>query len=469
MRKLLLFVVLAIILVSCEKEEVKKVQYTTLSGTLENFKSRTMTLKGHNYEKKVKFDRKTKTFADTLQDIKPGHYTLIASKRPISLYITPGSKTNFSVDVKNRVESPVFTGDNANVNTYLSERRKKFGLVLGSANKLFSLGEDEFLSTIDKYKSTLEDLVNKSELTADYRASELRNIDYELVRFINNYEPYYRILSGDEEFEVSENFPVSMVEELDLNDPEDYLFSMQYRNFIGERIKKLANDRKPEDGDFDLTLLETIHTEVTDTLIKNDLTFKTAQKSITYTSDLAQYYKKYMSYSTNESHKKEITETYDKLKLTARGMPSPKFEDYKNYEGGTTSFDDLIGKGNYLYIDVWATWCGFCKKEIPLLKRFEQQYHGKNIEFVSINVDTPDKIKKWKETIEEKEMGGVQLFAGNKHENLQFTKDFLIKGLPRFILIDPDGNIVSANAPRPSDGDKLEEILDAIAMDNIKL
>ena len=59
-------------------------------------------------------------------------------------------------------------------------------------------------------------------------------------------------------------------------------------------------------------------------------------------------------------------------------------------------------------------------------------------------------------------MGGVQLFAGDKHENLQFTKDYLIKGLPRFILIDPEGKIITANAPRPSDGDKLEEILDAL-------
>ncbi len=468
MKKFLLLMISSVLLLSCE-EEVEEKKFTVLSGKLENFKSRTMTLKGHNFEKKVRFDRKSGTFADTLENITPGHYTLIASKRPIPLYITPGTTTDFSVDVKNRVENPVFTGENSKINAYLSERRKKFGVILGSANKLFSLGEDEFISTVDKYKSALIDLANTSELPEAYVESEIRNIDYELVRFINNYESYYRILSGDEEYEVSKLFPVEMISEVDLNNSSDYLFSMQYRNFIQERIKKLANNRKPEDGDFDLTHLETIHTEVTDTLIKNDLTFKTAQNSITYTSNLSEYYKKYMGYSTNESHKKIITDTYDKLKLTSRGMPSPKFENYKNYAGGATSLDDLVGHGNYLYIDVWATWCGFCKKEIPLLKRFEQQYHGKGIEFVSINVDTKDKIKKWKETIEEKEMGGVQLFAGDKHENLQFTQDYLIKGLPRFILIDPDGNIVTANAPRPSDGDKLEEILAAITEDSVKL
>ena len=462
MRKLLFLLVLGTLISSCSKEEVKK-EYTVISGTIDNFKSRNMTLKGYNFEKKINFDRKTKTFNDTLSNtIKPGHYTLFAGKRPIPLYITPTSKTSFTVDAKNRVENPAFTGTNAAINNYLSDRRKKFGLILGNANKLFSLNEAEFLSKIDEYKSALTDLVSTPEIPEDYQKKEINNIHYELARNLNNYQGYYRLLHGDEEFVVSENFPKKIIEDISFNESNDYVFSSQYRSLLSERIKKIANKRNPVDGDFDLTHLETVHTEVTDTLIKNDIIYKLAQSSITYTNNLSEYYKKFMGYSTSPTQKREITNTFDKLKLTARGEVSPKFENYENYEGGTTSLDDLLGKGKYIYIDVWATWCGFCKKEIPLLKRFEQQYHGKNIEFVSINVDTKNLKKKWKQTIEDKEMGGVQLFAGDKHSNLKFTKDYLIKGLPRFLLIDPDGKIISANAPRPSDGDKLEEIFDTL-------
>ncbi len=452
------------IFISCggDEEEKEVEPITVLSGTIDNFKSRSMTLKGYNYEKKLRFNRKTGAFRDTLGKIESGHYTLIAGKRPIPLYITPDDKINFNVDIKNRVENPVFTGNNANINTYLSERRKKFGLILGNANKLFALNEDEFLSQVDQYKSTLVDLANSSQLPEPYLKQEMNNIQYELARNLNNYEGYYRLLNGDEEFKVSSNFPKNIVNEVNFNESQDYIFSRQYRALLNERLSKISNKRRNPTIDFDLTRLETIHTEVNDTLIKNDLTYKLAQESITYTSNLHEYYNKYMGYSTNSSHKKDITAIYEKLKLTARGQVSPKFSDYQNYKGGTTSLDDLTGHGKYLYIDVWATWCGFCKKEIPLLKRFEQQYEGKNIEFVSINVDTKDKLRKWKETIEDKEMTGVQLFAGDKHQNLQFTKDYLIKGLPRFILIDPEGKIVTANAPRPSDGDKLEEILDAL-------
>jgi len=79
----------------------------------------------------------------------------------------------------------------------------------------------------------------------------------------------------------------------------------------------------------------------------------------------------------------------------------------------------------------------------------EAKYHGKNIEFVSISIDKAADHDKWKTMVEEKELKGVQLFADSDW-NSQFVQDYLIKGIPRFILIDTEGNIVSSNAPRPS-------------------
>lgn len=140
----------------------------------------------------------------------------------------------------------------------------------------------------------------------------------------------------------------------------------------------------------------------------------------------------------------------------AKGLTSPTFEDYENYKGGTTSLSDL--KGKYVYVDVWATWCGPCKAEIPSLKALEKQYHGKNIQFVSLSIDDDrshggswDKAREnWKHFIAEKQLGGIQLFAPNGWQS-QFVLDYKIQGIPRFILIDPNGNIVTPDAPRPSD------------------
>ncbi len=151
---------------------------------------------------------------------------------------------------------------------------------------------------------------------------------------------------------------------------------------------------------------------------------------------------------------------YDEKSKMAKliGTPSPKFINYENHKGGTTSLDDL--KGKYVYVDVWATWCGPCKREIPFLKEVEKEFHGKDIEFVSISIDKKEMHTKWKDMVAEKELGGIQLFADNDW-NSKFVRDYGIEGIPRFLLIDDKGNIVDADAPRPSNP-KLKEVLNGL-------
>ncbi|TYB73186.1 TlpA family protein disulfide reductase [Bizionia myxarmorum] len=146
-----------------------------------------------------------------------------------------------------------------------------------------------------------------------------------------------------------------------------------------------------------------------------------------------------------------------------KGAPSPTFSDYENYDGSTTSLSDLAGK--YVYIDVWATWCGPCKVEIPFLKELEKNYHGKNIQFVSMSIDDDrahdkswDKAREaWKAMIADKELSGIQIFAPKGWKS-EFIEAYKINGIPRFILIDPAGNVVSPDAPRPS-SDALRALL----------
>ena len=151
---------------------------------------------------------------------------------------------------------------------------------------------------------------------------------------------------------------------------------------------------------------------------------------------------------------------YYKQKVAAKkmeGVVSPSF-DYENHKGGKTKLEDLRGK--YVYIDVWATWCGPCIAEIPHLKKVEEKYHGKNIEFVSISVDTEKDYEKWKKMVVSKELGGIQLFA-DKNWTSDFIKAYGINAIPRFILIGPDGKVIKADAPRPSSS-LLVELLDSL-------
>ncbi|KGO86342.1 hypothetical protein Q764_13715 [Flavobacterium suncheonense GH29-5 = DSM 17707] len=146
-----------------------------------------------------------------------------------------------------------------------------------------------------------------------------------------------------------------------------------------------------------------------------------------------------------------------KINNLMKNTMSPSF-DYVNYKGGKSKLEDFRGK--YVYIDLWATWCAPCRAEIPFLEKIENKYHGKNIEFVSISLDRQADIEKWKKMITDKKMGGVQLLADNDF-NSKFVRDFNVMGIPRFILIDPNGKIVNANAPRPS-SPELTTILDEL-------
>lgn len=144
------------------------------------------------------------------------------------------------------------------------------------------------------------------------------------------------------------------------------------------------------------------------------------------------------------------------------GAKSPVFENYENREGGTSSLTDFEGK--YVYIDIWATWCPPCKKEIPFLQELQNDFEGSDIEFVSISVDDPKgkqgSKEAWINMIENQNLSGTQLFA-DKGLRSDFIKAYRVNSIPRFILIDPEGNVVDANAKRPSDPmlkDELREL-----------
>jgi thiol-disulfide isomerase/thioredoxin len=161
-----------------------------------------------------------------------------------------------------------------------------------------------------------------------------------------------------------------------------------------------------------------------------------------------------------------FNQTYAKNKAFAKGAPSPKFEDYMNFKGGKKSLDSF--KGKFVYIDVWATWCGPCIQQIPFLKTLEKEYHGKNIAFISISTDEARRSggsweaaeKKWRDFVKAKQLTGIQLWAA---EDISFQQDYQISGIPRFILIDPKGNIVNANAPRPSEP-RLKELFTSLGI-----
>lgn len=152
---------------------------------------------------------------------------------------------------------------------------------------------------------------------------------------------------------------------------------------------------------------------------------------------------------------KRLSEKKRAMLPLAQGQAAPNFTVLNEY-GEDVKLSDF--KGGYVYIDIWATWCGPCLSEIPYYRKVKEKFKSKNIQFLSISVD--DDTKKWKNVVSQKKMKGFQLIA-KKDWRTSVAKDYQLKTIPRFILIDTEGKIIDADAPRPSE-ERLVEVLKSL-------
>ncbi len=103
-------------------------------------------------------------------------------------------------------------------------------------------------------------------------------------------------------------------------------------------------------------------------------------------------------------------------------------------------------KGKYVAIDVWATWCGPCRVQSPYFEKFAVKYKDQPIHFIALSTD--QRIDNWYVEAKAKPKSVLQLHAANAD---RFIKEYNIESIPRFILIDPQGNFVNSEMPFPSD------------------
>ncbi len=171
------------------------------------------------------------------------------------------------------------------------------------------------------------------------------------------------------------------------------------------------------------------------------------------TDNIADLQNIYYTYVTSPYLNAIFKQACAKWDKAAVGKPSPDFKGV-DINGKQMSLKDFRGK--YVYIDMWATWCGPCQKELPFLKKLAEKYKGRNITFVGLSIDA-DKTK-WEARVKSGALCGTQLYIG---KGSRFQADYRISGIPRFILLDPNGRIVNPDMTRPS-SDDTEKILNSM-------
>lgn len=139
----------------------------------------------------------------------------------------------------------------------------------------------------------------------------------------------------------------------------------------------------------------------------------------------------------NNKSVKDIMEKIQNLKNTVEGKPFVDFTiENGNPDGTSVSLSDYVGKGKYVLVDFWASWCGPCIAEIPVLEEVYKKHAGDKFEILSVAVwneraDTEKALEKYK-------FPWPQILDA---QNIP-TDLYGIDGIPHIILFGPDGTIV---------------------------
>ena len=122
-------------------------------------------------------------------------------------------------------------------------------------------------------------------------------------------------------------------------------------------------------------------------------------------------------------------------------LPTPK--------GDSISLSSL--KGKVVIVDFWASWCVWCRKETPNLKKQYAKYKEHGLEIVSISFDTDE--KKWRHAMEEDDMPWLQAWDNRGVKDSKITQSYGVSSIPYIFIVNKEGKLVANNVRQPSIAD----------------
>ena len=440
-KAIILSLVCLLAVVSCKKKNI-----VTINGEIQNYNNITLLI----------FDDIVSITPDTIKVIngsfsyqvkvdKPCIKYFILGNSRKELFVFPGQKMTIKFDATKLAGTYKYEGDGAFENTILDSVTNSimFMDLRFAFTQPAEIGSKFLDSAFTSKKEYFQKLVGSKQTMASFTEYVNASIDYNAAA--------YRTLIGLQRYIKDTTF-YNYMNSLTVEN-ENYLGLPNYRMFldyyialhVNEAIQQLDTEKQQDPAlrlDERLKVIENLKS----IKIKEYLTFNAINQHL-MTQGIKNFDKYYDYFRKNNSdsvYSKEVSKTYAKKLLMAPGKPAPEFS-CVDKDSNNVSLKNFRGK--YVYLDFWATWCSPCMQELPEYIKLQNAYKGKNIAFVSISLDLNK--NSWKNIIAENKSEAVNLFAPNGWE-ADVVKAYQIYGIPTFVLIDKDGNIIDAQAPRPS-------------------
>lgn len=457
MKKIVTSIAVISLLAACgEKAAEGKVDYAVLSGKVSSVDAKgenqkLLLLQNDEVVKEIPVQADG-TFRDTIREIGDNHFYYLVENPAVQTPLYLANGTNMELTLNEEVSKTMVSGSQTKQTQYLIERNSFINdRINGADSNLFGQKPQEFKENVKAFFAELDKKLKAYGFDEEFVKNQEKWTNYKFVEYLTIFPTYHRYTSGNEAI-LPDDFYAER-DGIDYDNAEEFRTIDTYRDLVRSKFYTIINN--PNDAENIKKFISEVNALKSDN-IRADLakgTFQLISPSSTVNKEIFDFINKNV---TDEKVKEAAKKAYDVATKLIPGSPSPKFSNYENFNGGTTSLDDF--KGKVTYIDIWATWCLPCRGEIPALKELEKKFHGKDVAFVSISID--QNKDEWKEFVKSEDLKGVQLFAENAFES-QFIQDYGIRQIPTFIIIDKEGKIVNADAPRPS-SDEITGLLEGL-------
>lgn len=354
-------------------------------------------------------------------------------------------------------------------NEFITELGQQLAAPQNNFAALFGQKEGDFMKTIDSLNfagiaSVLKFTKDNPKLDRDLKQWLNFMVVYASGENLQLYPNVHQMVTRDTSYKPSPSFK-SIQQKVNSERPE-LLGHPNYKAFLDAKLNNATSaewEKMPEGerkfSDYLKAQMVTINKHFNSPELKEALTFGAIERQLLFSgvNGVNEYLTPFLKNAKNDFYKNKLEELYGKWAHLEKGKAAPNFT-YPDLEQTLHSLSDY--KGKYVYIDVWATWCGPCLAEQPALAKIEEEFKDNpNIVFMGVSTDANKQA--WQNMVKDRGLKGVQLLAGRESQ-VGISKDYNISGIPRFILVDKAGNIIDANADRPSSGSlkaQLEELL----------